>query len=147
MPGADLFFVDTNVLLYAVDPTEPEKGRFAMHWIDRLWDYRAGRLSWQVLNEFYWNAVRKFRVPAPLARSRVENYARWEPAGCSLDVLHEAWRRSDDASLAYWDALILASAETAGCAYLLSEDFQTGRQFGGVTVVSPFRSQPEEFGL
>jgi predicted nucleic acid-binding protein len=147
MPVAELFFVDTNVLLYAVDPTEVEKGSFATQWIDRLWDHRVGRLSWQVLNEFYWNMLRKFRVPAPLARRRVENYARWDPVGFSLEVLQGAWRRSDEASLAYWDSLILASAEAARCTYLLSEDFQEGRKFGSLTVVNPFRTGPETFGL
>jgi predicted nucleic acid-binding protein len=53
----------------------------------------------------------------------------------------------DSAGLSYWDALILASAEEAGCGYLLSEDFQTGRTFGTVTVVNPFKALPAAFGL
>ena len=51
------------------------------------------------------------------------------------------------AGIPYWDSLIVASAETADCAWLLSEDIQAGQRFNAVTVVNPFRSGPEEFGL
>jgi predicted nucleic acid-binding protein len=147
MHAANLFFVDTNVLLYCIDDKDPEKRRLARSWRDRLWERNAGRLSWQVLNEFYSNAAGKMRARASEVRQVVEDYSFWEPSGFGLGLLRRAWYWMDEAGVPYWDALILASAETAGCAYLLSEDFQTGRQFGGVTVVSPFRSKPEEFGL
>ena len=53
----------------------------------------------------------------------------------------------DQAQLTYWDGLIVAAAEQAGCAWLLSEDFQAGRKLGRVTVVNPFHDRPEHFGL
>jgi predicted nucleic acid-binding protein len=42
------------------------------------------------------------------------------------------------ASLSYWDALILAGAEETGARQILSEDFQAGRRFGEILIVSPF---------
>jgi predicted nucleic acid-binding protein len=42
-------FVDTNVLVYARDASEPRKQERAMAWMSRLWDMRLGRLSFQVL--------------------------------------------------------------------------------------------------
>jgi predicted nucleic acid-binding protein len=53
----------------------------------------------------------------------------------------------DRASVSYWDALIVAAAETAGCGYLLSEDFQAGRKFDDLTVVNPFLTAPDNFGF
>ncbi len=50
----------------------------------------------------------------------------------------------DEAGIAYWDALIVAAAERGGCRLLLSEDFQQGRRFGEITVVSPFRESNVE---
>jgi len=44
----------------------------------------------------------------------------------------------------YWDALIVASAQQAGCRYLLTEDLQHGQQLGAVTVINPFAVQPLE---
>jgi|ERR1035441_1764292 predicted nucleic acid-binding protein len=143
--AANCFFVDTNVLLYSVDASEAAKRARARQWMDALWATDAGRLSWQVLNEFYWNAVGKMKTPAVLARENVETLALWQPVDFGLGLLQRAWYWMDRASVSYWDALILAAAETAGCTYLLSEDFQAGRRFDLLTVVNPFLTAPEDF--
>ena len=51
-------FVDSNVLLYALDNADPSKQRAAQQWRAVLWKSRMGRVSFQVLNEFYVNALR-----------------------------------------------------------------------------------------
>ncbi|MFM2059611.1 MAG: hypothetical protein RLY71_3996, partial [Pseudomonadota bacterium] len=56
MPSASTVFVDTNVLLYADDAADAVKHRRALDWLQALWLSRAGRLSTQVLNEYYFNA-------------------------------------------------------------------------------------------
>lgn len=43
-----------------------------------------------------------------------------------------------DHRLQIWDALILAVAAEQKCRLLLSEDFQNGFTWGGVTVLNPF---------
>ena len=53
-----LVFVDTNVLIHAEDGAEADKQHSALAWIERLWRARSGRLSTQVLNEFYVNVTR-----------------------------------------------------------------------------------------
>src|ERR1019366_1941460 len=145
--AAERFFGDTNVLLYSVDPAGGGERELAQQWADALWTSDAGRISWQVLNEFYANAVRKLRAPVQGVRTTVETLAQWQPTGFGLGALQRAWYWADKAGIPYWDSLIVASAEAAGCANLLSEDFQTGRKFGEVTVVNPFRAGPGEFGL
>jgi predicted nucleic acid-binding protein len=147
MNAAERFFVDTNILLYSADPADPAKQQAARLWLTVLWEQAAGCLSWQVLDEFYVNALRKLHSPSPRARSMVELFALWQPIDTSLGLIQRAWHWMDKAGLPYWDALIVAAAERGGCAWLLSEDFQAGRQFGPVTVVNPLRGRPEEFGL
>ena len=97
------------------------------------------------LNEFYSNATRKLGFTGPGVRVLVEGYSRWSPVTFELPLLRRAWYWTDHASVAYWDALIVAAAETAACKYLLSEDFQAGRKFGDLTVVNPFLASPEDF--
>ena len=143
--SADRFFVDTNVLLYSVDESEATKRARARQWMEALWSSDSGRLSWQVLNEFYWNAVRKLKTPAARARENVETLALWQPVDFGLALLHRAWYWSDTAGVTYWDSLILAAAESTGCKYLLSEDFQAGQKFGETTILNPFRAAPEDF--
>ena len=141
--GGDPWFVDTNVLLYTLDKTDPSKHAIALRWRDALWEKRAGRLSWQVLNEFYANATRRLRAPAAIARAVVEAYAQWPVSEFSLPSLQRAWHWMETAGISYWDALILAAAERAGCRSLLSEDFQHGRKYGSVQVIDPFRTEPD----
>jgi predicted nucleic acid-binding protein len=132
------------VLLYSVDPADPSKQERAWQWLTLLWQQRIGRLSWQVLHEFYVNAVRKLLVKRTAARTVARGYAQWRPVETNLGLLERAWYWTDTAELAYWDGLIVAAAEQAGCGWLLSEDFQDGRRFGIVTVVNPFTHIPEE---
>jgi predicted nucleic acid-binding protein len=139
-----LFFVDTNVLLYALDPADAAKNHRARSWMTTLWEHKAGRLSWQVLNEYYANA-RKVNVPLSVARSNVETLALWDPVGFGLGVLHRAWYWTDKTAVPYWDALVLAAAETAACVHVLTEDFQAGQKFGDLTIVNPFRTPPDQF--
>lgn len=142
--GASACFVDSNVLLYMVDAENLEKQAAALRWRDALWENEAGCLSWQVLNEFYANATRKLHVPPAIARTLVESYAHWPVSGFTLSLLQQAWQWVDRGGISYWDALIVASAERLGCRWLLSEDFQDGRKYGAVQVISPFRRDPAE---
>jgi len=142
MSGGDLFFVDTNILLYAADGRDSHKRAIAGQWLNRLWQQGSGRISWQVLHEYYINAVRKMGVPEPTARETVESFAVWRPVDSSLGLVQAAWRAMEEAQLNYWDALILAAAQRAGCPWLISEDLQNGRSIIGVTVLDPFSNSP-----
>lgn len=147
MPAGDRFFVDTNVLLYEIDASEPKKQRQAHSWINMLWEESAGALSWQVLHEFYVNATKKPGSSVSHARSVVELFTQWQPVDTTCALIQRGWYWTDTAKISYWDALILAAAERRGCQWLLSEDFQAGQKLGSITVVNPFGKQPEEFGL
>jgi len=145
MSVAEAFFVDSNVVLYRVDPGDKRKRARAEEWFDHLWMAGAGRISWQVLHEFYWNAVRKMGLASADARGIVEGLAHWRPVDTSIGLVREAWEWVDAAQVSYWDALIVAAAQRSGARYLLSEDFQAGRKFGEVEVVNPFERAAAEF--
>lgn len=145
MNAAETFFVDSNLPLYYVDPLNTVKQARAADWLDHLWLAGTGRLSWQVLHEFYWNAVRKMGMDTEGARQVVEDLWHWRPVDASLALVREAWQWADSAQLAYWDALIVAAAQRCGARYLLSEDFQDGRVFGTVQVLNPFEHSPSGF--
>lgn len=46
-------FVDTNVLIYRSDTSDPARQAMATAWLEVLWSENAGRTSFQVLQEFY----------------------------------------------------------------------------------------------
>lgn len=137
-------FVDTNVLVYRFDTTEPEKQRRCELWLDELWDRGAGRLSIQVLQELYVTLTSKLpRTLAPAdARTVVRSLFAWEPVGIDRTTLEGAWRLQESYSLSWWDALIVAAAQMLDCRYLLTEDLSHDQTLDGVTVIDPFRTTP-----
>ena len=143
-----LTFVDTNVLVYEWDAVTVPKKQRAAEWMRALWASRTGRVSFQVLAEFYATATQK--LDPVVDRAAARRYARallaWEPLAIDAAVVDGAWRAQDQFRLSWWDALILAAAQRAGCRTLLSEDFQDGRSYDDVTVVNPFRAGPALLG-
>jgi len=138
-------FVDTNVLVYSEDGADAAKQARAIAWLGCLWQRRIGRLSTQVLNEFYVNATRKLQpaMPAGDARAEVRRYQRWQPWAIDHSTVESAWSVESRYGLPYWDALIVAAAQAQGCRYLLSEDLQHGQQVDSVQILNPFLVGPE----
>ena len=133
-------FVDTNVLVYARDASEPEKQQRAQAWMAALWESRAGRTSVQVLNEFYVTVTRKLSPAMPVADARADvlDLGEWNPTVLTDALVRQAWAVEDRYGLSYWDSLIVAAAQLEGCRHLLTEDLQGGMRLDGITVVNPF---------
>lgn len=145
MPSASIVFVDTNVLLYAEDAAHAAKHRAARDWLRTLWLRRCGRLSVQVLNEFYVNATRKLMPPMPSgdARAEIRRYQRWQPWLNDHATVEAAWAVESRYGLHYWDALMVAAAQQQGCTLLLTEDLQHDQTIDGVRIVNPFLVGPD----
>jgi predicted nucleic acid-binding protein len=133
-------FVDSNVLVYRHDADEPAKQERARAVLESLWRTRAGRLSTQVLHEFYVTATRKLATPVPcaVARQEIRLLTSWKPVALTVALSEQAWRVEDRFGLSWWDSLIVAAARQANCAYLLTEDLQDGQDLDGLLVVNPF---------
>ena len=139
------FFVDTNVLLYAVDRAEPKKQTAAAAWRAELWKNRAGRISYQVLQEFYANVCRKWPSAKEAAQAEVRDLLAWRPVVLDGALLERGWRLQDRYSLSFWDAMIVAAAKISSSRYLLTEDLQPGQNLDGVIVLDPFANAPASF--
>ena len=145
MPSASTVFVDTNVLLYAEDRAHADKHRRARDWLRALWLQRNGRLSTQVLNEFYVNATRKLTPPmaAGDARAEVRRYQGWQPWTVDHATVEAAWAVESRFGLHHWDALMVAAAQQQGCALLLTEDLQHDLRIDTLRILNPFLVGPE----
>ena len=139
-------FVDTNVLIYAVDQADLQKQRAAQAWRSWLWESNRGRISFQVLQEFYVNAIRKQPSARIEIRKEVSDLMAWRPIVLDSAVLVRAWKIEDRYGISLWDSLIVAAARLAGCRYLLTEDLQRGQELDQVMVVNPFLSEPSSLG-
>jgi predicted nucleic acid-binding protein len=138
--------VDTNVVVYAYDPTEADKHARAQALLADL--SGSGRLvfSVQVLNEFCSVLLRPNRpttLPPDDLADRLRNLAA---TGTVVPItptmsgmaLHAVARHG----LSFWDGLIWAAARENGIPLIYTEDFQDGREVEGVRYRNPFTPGP-----
>lgn len=139
------FFVDTNILVYTRDAAETEKQPLAMLWLEYLWKAKSGRLSIQVLQEFYSIVTTKLKpgMEPQQAREDLLSLSAWNPVHINLDIIKNAWSIIDKFRISWWDSLIVSAAQTLNCDYLLTEDLQENQIFGSVQVINPFNNSPE----
>jgi predicted nucleic acid-binding protein len=135
-------FVDTNVLVYARDASDLEKQSTAKAWMEHLWTSATGRLSVQVLQEYYVTVTRKLQpgLPTDEAREDVRDLAAWRPVRIDEAIVDSAWRVEDRFELSFWDSLIVAAAHAASCEVLLTEDLEHDLVIDGLRVADPFRT-------
>ena len=135
-------FVDTNVFVYLHGDSEPAKKLRADEWIAYLIGRQAGRLSFQVLQELYSVLTRKVQpvLAVSQAQSVIRDLAAWRPLPIDMAILERAWLLQGSFSLSWWDALIVAAAQTSKCGVLLTEDLQHGQVFDTVRVIDPFKT-------
>jgi predicted nucleic acid-binding protein len=133
--------VDTNVLVYAYDFSDPVKQEQAFEVLDELAQSGRGVLSAQVLAEFVVAVTRKIEQPLDLkaVQKSVENYlSSWTVFDITSFVVLEAVRGVREHRFSYWDAQIWATARLNQIPVVLSEDFASGSTVEGVTFLNPF---------
>lgn len=138
MSGPD--FLDTNVLVYAYDVTDPGKQRIAQDLVRKA---VAGAIfiSTQVLAEFAATLLHKLN-PAPSSQDVIALLDSLGPIRL-IAPDHDTIRRAVEARAAYglhfYDGMIIAAAERAGCERIWSEDLKPGQKYFGVVAANPFQ--------
>lgn len=134
-------FVDTNILAYARDTRMPAKQPIAEAWLSRLATARDGRISTQVLIEYYAVATHPKKLALTVAAARADCRAlqAWLPLTSDLALFESGWLLQDRHGFSWWDALIVAAALRQDCSLLLSEDLQHNFVVDGrLTIINPF---------
>jgi predicted nucleic acid-binding protein len=131
-------FFDANILLYTDDPRDPEFQQLSLSLIARHLRDNSGAVSIQVLQEYFANATKKFKIESSLARQKTEIFSRFQViqpgtsdvfAAVDLHRLHK---------IPFWDAMILRTAQQAGARILYTQDFQHRRRFDSLEIINPF---------
>lgn len=133
--------VDTNVLIYAYDRSEPEKQRRALYVLDSLARDSSGCLSTQVLSEFFVNVTHKIVTPLSVAQAieRIEHYSElWPVFEVTAQTVLKAVKGTQVHGFSFWDAQIWAAARLNQAEVIFSEDFNPGSVIEGVRFVNPF---------
>jgi len=138
-------FVDSNILVYAHDADAGSKQRIAAAQIKALWQHRFGRISLQVLQEFYVTVTQKIGKPLSKSNAReiVRDYAQWVASPTTPQTIIRASEISEVWKLSFWDSLILAAAEEQDCSTVLTEDLNPGQTVAGIQIINPFLENHE----
>jgi predicted nucleic acid-binding protein len=139
-------FVDTNLLVYMRDHSDPSKQNRAEALMRALWRDRKGVLSAQVLREYYHAVTRKARIglDRDAARRDVRDLATWLLPETRVDQTDDAFDLQDRFGFSFFDSLIVASALGAGARALLTEDMHDGLRVGDLVLINPFRHAPQD---
>jgi len=136
---AERFTLDSNILVYAADSLAGARHRLAAELIVAA---AAGDcvLSLQSLSEFFHAVTRKGKLDRKAAADQVKDWMTlFGTTGPSEAALAFALDLVVARRTGFWDGLLVATAQEAGCSLLLSEDFQDGMRFGKLTIRNPFR--------
>lgn len=131
-------FLDTNVLAYTDDASEPRKQRQALE-LYRLCHMRGHAVvSTQVLQEYFVVSTGKLGVDPAIARRKVELFATMDVVVPQVDDILAATDLTRLHCLSFRDALIVRAALAANCSVLYSEDLQPGFRLNGLRITNPF---------
>ncbi len=136
-------FVDTNILLYAISTAAEERSKAEV--ARELLEADDLALSVQVLQEFYVQATRpakQDRISHTQASALIESWLRFPVQEMTVGLLQVAVQGCQKYPLSYWDAAIIEAARMLDCRTVLSEDLSHGADYGGITILNPFRPVP-----
>ena len=128
-------FLDTNILIYALDGRDKKKQKKARQLLknDQI------VISTQVLQEFYVASVSKLGHDPVKIKSLIHLYSEnFETILIDTGLVKEAVDISVLNKLSYWDSLVVATAEKAKVVILYTEDLHHEQIVRGVRIVNPF---------
>jgi predicted nucleic acid-binding protein len=134
-----LEFLDTNILVYAYDRSEPRKQQIAQGLVRRA---VAGEIaaSSQVLGEFAATLLHKLSPPAPPQdlMALLDTLGPIKLVPIDGDIVLRAVQARAQYGVHFYDGMILAAAERGGCQKIWSEDLNAGQLYFGCVVENPF---------
>ncbi len=133
-------FYDTNILVYAFSSDHPRKKEVALDLIESGMRYGIGVYSTQVINEFIAVMTSKasVRIPIKQMKEHLGTLSGLELVEIDMPQIFRAIECVERYQVSYWDALMIASAEKAGCRTFLTEDLNPGQKIGSIQIVNPF---------
>jgi predicted nucleic acid-binding protein len=134
--------LDTNILIYALDPADPVKRKVSADLLKMAISSRILTLSPQSLNESYRVLTERPKLmPVAAVRSYLDTLAPWCIAPLDAETTKRAWTVQDETNYSWWDSLMLAAALRAGCRIFVSEDLADGHEISGMRISNPFTEQ------
>jgi predicted nucleic acid-binding protein len=142
-------FIDTNLLVYAVDPGDPAKQFIAQDLLRETISKDMLVLSPQSLIELFRSLTRqRLNKPGLVERTMAEAYvARLRPncrAVLDVHTVTSAIRLHATYQTQWFDSVLLAAALGSACQVFWSEDMQHDQIIDGMRIINPFKVAPAD---
>jgi predicted nucleic acid-binding protein len=135
---AKIFF-DTNILVYTLDTNNANKQKMAQNIFIQITENEKPVIPTQVLQKFYYASTTKIKTDKILVKNILHSFTHIETVQVNMDIIEQGIDISILSQISFWDGLIIAAAEYAGCSAILSEDLNDGQIIRGVEIKNPFR--------
>jgi len=136
------FFLDTNLFVYSLEGTGSDKARRAKQLVQEAIATHNGIVSYQVVQEFFHVAFRRFTPPMTTPEAEQYFVAVFRPlltVHSSAAIYVQALSLRSRYKFSWYDCVLLAGAIEGGCGLLYSEDMQHGQIIGELRIENPFR--------
>ena len=133
-------FLDTNILIYQMDNREVVKQKKCRELVRALVLRHEAVISTQILQEFYVACTAKLKVKPILVKGMIHGFQNMEVVTIGSDLIDEAIDTSIQYQISFWDSLVVVSAESAKCQYLVTEDLNEGQVIRNVKIQNPMKS-------
>ncbi|MGI9027867.1 MAG: PIN domain-containing protein [Candidatus Saccharimonadales bacterium] len=141
---ADVVFLDTNIIVYAYDRHDKRKHERAKKLIFEELSDQKMVISSQVVGEFCNVMLTKKGVIIEDndLQTVLQDVLQAKLAHLpSIEFYERAAQLFANASISFYDALIVQAALDLNCDVLYSADLQDGQKFGKLQIVNPFKEQ------
>jgi predicted nucleic acid-binding protein len=136
--NASRAFFDTNVLLYMYSDSDLRKYERARSLYQEYASSGRGLLSTQVVQEFFAAGLKKLALPRHHIQQITTTFLDAPLVIVGPSQIRAAIETADHYQISFWDALILAAAESGGADILFTEDLNHGQRYGRVLAQNPF---------
>ena len=137
-----VFFLDTNIFVYALLASEPLKKQRALQLVEQALASHQGCISYQVIQEFANVSTRKFAQRFTTEQCKQFIEAAMQPlnrVASSPELLNAALDLQAETRYSFYDSLVIAAALQAGADVLYTEDLQHNQLMAGtLRIVNPF---------
>ena len=133
-------FLDTNILIYQMDHRDVVKQKKCRELVRALVLRHEAVISTQILQEFYVACTAKLKVKPILVKGMIHGFQNMEVVIVGSDLINEAIDTSIQYQISFWDSLVVVSAESAKCQYLVTEDLNEGQVIRNVKIQNPMKS-------
>jgi predicted nucleic acid-binding protein len=137
-PFAGKSFIDTSIVVYANDRSDPDKQARSISVVEKLIRSGGGVISTQVLMEYTAVAVRKLGQSRDAIARQTGILEKLEVVLVTGELIRTGHQLAEEHQISIWDGVILAAASMARCDRIISEDFDPARRYAGIPVMNPF---------